>query len=92
MNEVLTRLGLNEINGGAWAGGQIAIADSNADVVESVNPSTGTVLAKVRLAGLVNMNKSSKGRRSIWSLENVAGTKTRRDRSSNGRSLARTQR
>ena len=47
MNEVLTRLGLNEINGGAWAGAQIAIADSNAEVIESVNPSTGRVLAKV---------------------------------------------
>ena len=37
MNEVLTRLGLNEINGGAWAGSQISIADANAEVVESVN-------------------------------------------------------
>ena len=41
MNEVLTRLGLNEINGGAWAGAQISIADANAEVIESVNPSTG---------------------------------------------------
>ena len=52
MNEVLTRLGLSEINGGAWAGAQITIADANAEVIESVNPSTGQVLAKVQLAGV----------------------------------------
>ena len=52
MNDVLTRLGLQEVNGGAWAGGPIALANSDSEVVESVNPSTGKVLGKVQLAGL----------------------------------------
>ncbi len=51
MNEILTRLGLKEINGGAWAGGEIDISNDQAETVESINPSTGKLLAKVQLAG-----------------------------------------
>ena len=57
MSDVLTRLGLEEVNGGAWAGGPIAIANSDSEVVECVNPSTGKVLGKVQLAGLAEYEK-----------------------------------
>ena len=51
MHEVLSRLGLEDINSGAWAGGKIAISGEET-IVESTNPSTGKVLGKVQLAGV----------------------------------------
>jgi aldehyde dehydrogenase (NAD+) len=52
MDAILTRLGLEKINTGAWAGGSIEIQNSSAEIVDSVNPSTGQVLSSVQLAGL----------------------------------------
>ena len=49
MNEVLRRLGIEEVNPGAWAGS--AIDGATGEVVSSTNPATGEVLAKVSLAG-----------------------------------------
>ena len=50
MNEVLRRLGIEEINPGAWAGS--AIEGATGEVVASTNPTTGETLAKVALAGV----------------------------------------
>lgn len=48
MHEVLTRLGIQEINSGAWsANGPI---ETTGPVVASTNPTTGEVLASVRMA------------------------------------------
>lgn len=47
MNDVLSRLGLSEINHGAAIDGWI---ETTGRVVESTNPATGEVLASVRLA------------------------------------------
>ncbi len=49
MNEVLKRLGLQEVNSGAAFDGWY---DTTGRVVESVNPTTGEVLASVRLASV----------------------------------------
>ena len=50
MNEVLRRLGIEEVNPGAWAGA--AIEGATGEVVASTNPTTGEPLAKVALAGV----------------------------------------
>ena len=50
MKDILTRLGLGEINSGAWAGSVLEY--DGGEVVASTNPSTGEVLASVRLAGV----------------------------------------
>jgi aldehyde dehydrogenase (NAD+) len=49
MNEILTRLDLEEINPGAWCGEQSLPCDGGA-VIESLNPATGDVIASVRAA------------------------------------------
>jgi aldehyde dehydrogenase (NAD+) len=50
MNDVLTRLGIKEINPGAWAGASLPELDG--EVIASTNPATGETLASVRLAGV----------------------------------------
>jgi aldehyde dehydrogenase (NAD+) len=50
MNDVLRRLGIQDVNPGAWAGS--AIDGTTGEVVASTNPATGEVLAKVALAGV----------------------------------------
>jgi aldehyde dehydrogenase (NAD+) len=49
MNEILTRLDLEQINPGAWCGEQSLPCDGGA-VIESLNPATGDVIASVRAA------------------------------------------
>jgi aldehyde dehydrogenase (NAD+) len=55
MNDVLRRLGINEVNPGAWAGS--AIEGATGEVVASTNPATGEVLAQVALAGVGEYEK-----------------------------------
>ncbi len=50
MNDVLSRLGVAEINSGAWAGAALPVGDG--ELVTSYNPATGEALGSVRLAGL----------------------------------------
>ncbi|MFZ5481493.1 MAG: aldehyde dehydrogenase family protein [Myxococcota bacterium] len=47
MRDLLERLGLGDMNPGAWAGGPLEGGDGE---VASTNPATGEVIAKVRLA------------------------------------------
>jgi aldehyde dehydrogenase (NAD+) len=49
MKEILTRLGLEDENPGAWVGGRSLPCKGGA-LLESVNPSTGEVIARVRTA------------------------------------------
>ena len=55
MSSVLERLGIKELNTGAWAGGPIA--SSGEGIVESVNPSNGQVLARVQMASRADYEK-----------------------------------
>ena len=48
MHEILERLGLGETNSGAWAGGREL--KGQGPEIESVNPATGEVIARVRTA------------------------------------------
>jgi aldehyde dehydrogenase (NAD+) len=48
MTDLLERLGLSDINSGAWAGG--ALDTSGGDIVASENPTTGETIASVALA------------------------------------------
>ncbi len=47
MNEILARLGLEEINAGTWSAAE-PIASDDAPLIESVNPASGEVIASVR--------------------------------------------
>ena len=47
MNDILARLGLSEVNSGAWAG---AALETSGGLVASHNPTTGEVLASVKMA------------------------------------------
>jgi aldehyde dehydrogenase (NAD+) len=47
MKEILDRLGLDAINAGTWSG-EHPISDPNAALIQSINPSNGEVIAKVR--------------------------------------------
>ncbi len=47
MNEILTRLGLDEMNAGTWSGTDASASD-DAPLIESVNPASGEVIASVR--------------------------------------------
>ncbi|MGI9265512.1 MAG: L-piperidine-6-carboxylate dehydrogenase [Gammaproteobacteria bacterium] len=49
MNKILTSLGLDEVNPGAWCGDRSLPCDGGA-LIESVNPATGEVVASVRAA------------------------------------------
>ena len=48
MNEILARLGLEEINAGTWSAAEPTASD-DAPLIESVNPASGEVIASVRL-------------------------------------------
>ncbi|MGB0639760.1 MAG: aldehyde dehydrogenase family protein [Myxococcota bacterium] len=50
MNDVLSRLGVEEVNSGAWAGAALPVGDG--ELVTSYNPATGEAIGSVRLAGL----------------------------------------
>jgi len=47
MNDILSRLGLEEINAGTWSAARSSAAD-DAGLIESVNPASGEVIASVR--------------------------------------------
>jgi aldehyde dehydrogenase (NAD+) len=47
MKQILDSLGLEAINPGTWLGAESS-EDSNANIIESVNPATGEVIASVR--------------------------------------------
>ena len=47
MNEILARLGLDEINAGTWSGAESSTSD-DAPLIKSLNPATGEVIASVR--------------------------------------------
>ena len=47
MNEILARLGLDEINAGTWAGADSSASD-DAPLIDSINPASGEVIASVR--------------------------------------------
>lgn len=47
MNKILDSLGLEAINPGTWYGDESS-ADDSADLIESVNPATGEIIASVR--------------------------------------------
>ena len=49
MHDILARLGLSELNSGAWAGA--ALDTSGGERVVSTNPSTGEAIASVSLGG-----------------------------------------
>jgi aldehyde dehydrogenase (NAD+) len=48
--EILAGLGLEQINPGGWCGDGGWLADPAAPLIESINPSTGAVIASVRAA------------------------------------------
>ena len=47
MQDILNRLGLSETNPGTWLGSK-SLEDPSAKLIESVNPSTGAIIASVR--------------------------------------------
>jgi len=48
INELLQRLGLAQTNAGTWSGASGWLDDPAAKVIESINPTTGAVIARVR--------------------------------------------
>jgi len=50
LKALLNRLGLSEVNAGACSGNGTEVASRNADVLDSMNPYTGEVIARVSLA------------------------------------------
>ncbi|UCC13921.1 MAG: aldehyde dehydrogenase family protein [Gammaproteobacteria bacterium] len=51
MKEILSRLGLEEENAGAWIG-QRPLGCDGGQLIDSVNPATGELIARVRAAGV----------------------------------------
>ena len=49
MNPILGNLGLAAVNAGTWASQGGWLADDAAPLVDSVNPATGEVIARVRV-------------------------------------------
>jgi aldehyde dehydrogenase (NAD+) len=47
MNEFLKQLGLTDVNDGTWFGNE-SRADASAELIESINPATGELIASVR--------------------------------------------
>jgi aldehyde dehydrogenase (NAD+) len=48
MKELLSRLGLEDVNPGTWSASDGWSSDAAAPMIESVNPATGSVIARVR--------------------------------------------
>ena len=55
MQEILRRLGIEDVNPGAWAGQ--AIAGTTGEVVTSYSPGNGEALASIQLAGVAEYEK-----------------------------------
>ena len=64
MTDILQRLGLKEINSGAWAGG--ALDTSAGEIVTSTNPSDGKVLASVSLGTVAQYNQVVEKAQSVF--------------------------
>jgi aldehyde dehydrogenase (NAD+) len=47
MQDILKRLGLSDVNPGTWLGPE-SLEDDSSSIIESINPSTGDVIASVR--------------------------------------------
>ncbi len=47
MNEILSRLGLGEVNAGTWSGSDASESD-DAELIKSINPASGELVASVR--------------------------------------------
>ena len=47
MQEILSKLGLDDVNAGTWLGAQ-SMQDSSAALIESINPANGKLIASVR--------------------------------------------
>jgi aldehyde dehydrogenase (NAD+) len=47
--DILSRLGISDVNPGAWAGGPIGTGTG--ETVTSYNPTTGEALASIQMAG-----------------------------------------
>ena len=45
MNEILSRLGLGEVNAGTWSGSDASESD-DADLINSINPASGELIAR----------------------------------------------
>lgn len=57
MRDILTKLGLEEINAGAWCADGGWSSEPSAPVIESINPATGEVLARVRTATVADYER-----------------------------------
>lgn len=56
MQDILKKLGLAEINPGTWLGSK-SLEDTAAKLIESINPSTGEVIASVRSTSAADYEK-----------------------------------
>jgi len=56
MQDILKKLGLAEINPGTWLGSK-SLEDTSAKLIESINPSTGEVIASVRSTSAADYEK-----------------------------------
>ena len=66
MHEVLKSLGLSEINAGAWSADGGWSKDSSAPVIESRNPATGELLARVQTASLDDYERIIRSSRQVF--------------------------
>lgn len=57
VSETLAALDLEEINAGAWSGGSGWSAERDAPIFESINPSTGAPLARIRAASATDYER-----------------------------------
>jgi aldehyde dehydrogenase (NAD+) len=55
--QILAGLGLEQTNSGTWCGEGGWLADSAAPLIESINPSTGEVIARVRAASAADYQR-----------------------------------
>ena len=55
--QILAGLGLEQTNSGTWCGDGGWLADDAAPLIESINPSTGEVIARVRAAGATDYQR-----------------------------------
>ncbi len=89
---ILAGLGLQAVNPGAWSGKEWHAA-ADAPLIDSINPATGEVIARVRAAGTDDYERvmaSALG--GIRRLARRACSAARRGRATHGRGLAREER
>ena len=66
MQNVLKALELTELNAGAWSADGGWSKDSSGPVIESVNPATGEVLARVQTASAADYERIIRSSREIF--------------------------